>query len=72
VIDYAQHLIQMEFMIRVTHDACLSKNYAGAKDIATQLLAETKLLVNTLDFMADEQARIEFERFGRHVGSVQP
>jgi hypothetical protein len=71
VIDYAHHLIKMEFMTRVVHDACLCKNYTGARDITVELLAETKLLLNTLTLMQDEQARIEAERFGHRV-RVQP
>ena len=72
MIDYAQHLIKMEFMLRVVHDACLSNNYDGAKDITLELIAETKLLLNTLNHMSDEQARIEMERFGGRVARVQP
>ncbi len=59
IVDYAQHLIKMEYMVRVIHDACLSRNFDGAKDIATELVAETRLLVNTLTLMREEQAKTE-------------
>jgi hypothetical protein len=62
MIDYAKPLINIEFMTRVVHDACLSKNYTGAKDIAIQLSAEVKLLVNTLTHMAEEQEKLEVAR----------
>lgn len=67
MIDYAQHLIKIEFMTKVVHDACLSRNYEGAKDISLELMAETKLLINTLTHMSDAQAQLEAERFGHRV-----
>ena len=67
MIDYAQHLIKIEFMAKVVHDACLSRNYEGARDITLELMAETKLLLNTMTHMQEEQARIEAERFGHRV-----
>lgn len=70
MIDYANPLINIEFMTRVIHDACLSKNYTGAKDIAVQLAAEVKLLVNTLTHMTDEQDRIEAERLAHRGRSI--
>ena len=70
MIDYAKPLIAIEFMTRVVHDACLSQNYRGAKDIATELAAEVKLLINTLTHMSEEQERIEAERLAHH-GRVQ-
>ena len=48
MIDYAQHLIKIEFMTKVVHDACLSRNYEGARDITLELMTETKLLLNTM------------------------
>jgi hypothetical protein len=69
VIDYAKPLIAIEFMTRVVHDACLSQNYTGAKDIAVELAAEVKLLINALAHMASEQERIEAERVA-HRGRV--
>jgi hypothetical protein len=62
VIDYAKPLIAVEFMTRVVHDACLSKNYTGAKDIAVELAVEVKLLINALTHMVEEQGRLEAER----------
>ena len=69
VIDYAKPLIAIEFMTRVIHDACLSQNYTGAKDIAVELAVEVKLLLNTLTHMAEEQGRLEAER-AAHRGRV--
>lgn len=65
VIDYARPLLAIEFMTRVVHDACLSSNFTGAKDIAVELSAEVKMLINSLTHMAEEQARAEAERVAR-------
>jgi len=62
VVDYAQPMINIEFMTRVIHDACLSQNYHGAKDLAVALSAEVKILINSLTHMTEEQERIEAER----------
>lgn len=62
MIDYAKPLINIEYMTRVVSDACLNKDYANAKNIAVELAAEVKLLINTLTLMQEEQARIERER----------
>ena len=65
VVDYAQPMINIEFMTRVIHDACLSQNYHGAKDLAVALSAEVKILINSLTYMIEEQERTEAERVAR-------
>ena len=67
MIDYAQHLIKMEYMMRIISDACLAQNYDKANDIALELGAENKILINTLLFMTQEQ-KIQEER--RRNGSA--
>jgi hypothetical protein len=61
MVDYAQHLIKMEYMMRIISDLCLAQNYDKANDIALQLGAENKLLMNTLLLMTQEQ-KIREER----------
>lgn len=59
--ELSDHLVNVEFMVRIINDACLSKNYTGAKDIAVQLAAENARLVTKLQQMHDEQERAIFE-----------
>lgn len=61
MVDYAQHLIKMEYMMRIISDLCLAQNYDKANDIALELGAENKLLMNTLVLMLQEQ-KIREER----------
>lgn len=61
MVDYAQHLIKMEYMMRIISDACLAQIYDKANDIALELGAENKLLMNTLLLMTQEQ-KIREER----------
>ena len=62
MIDYAKPLINIEFMTRVVSDACLNGNFDKAKDIAVELSAEVKLLLNTLAIMQEEQKAAEAAR----------
>jgi hypothetical protein len=62
MIDYAKPLINIEYMTRIVSDACLNKDYTNAKNIAVELSAEVKLLINTLTLMQEEQARLDRER----------
>lgn len=56
--DYARPLINIEFMQRVIHDACLNRDYLNAKKVALELAAEAKLLTHTLSIMEEEQAKL--------------
>jgi hypothetical protein len=60
--DYAKPLINIEFMQRVIHDACLNKNYKAARDIAMELAAEARLLTMTLSLMQEEQDKMDRAR----------
>jgi len=62
MIDYAQHITRIEFITRVVDDACLARKYKEAKDVAIEMLAETKMLVNALAHMREEQEKQEEER----------
>lgn len=55
VIDYAKPLINVEYITRIIHDACLNKDYKHAREIAIELSAEVRLLINTLTLMEGEQ-----------------
>jgi hypothetical protein len=66
LIDYAKPLINVEFMTRVIHDACLSKNYKGAKDISIELAAEVKLLINALTLMQEAQEKADADFMSKH------
>lgn len=57
IVDYAKPLITIEFMQRVIHDACLNKDYANARKVAFELLAEAKMLTHTLAMMQEEQEK---------------
>lgn len=56
--DYARPLINIEFMQRVIHDACLNHDYVNAKKVALELATEAKLLTHTLSIMEEEQAKL--------------
>ena len=64
MIDYAKPLINIEFMTRVVHDACLGKDYDNAKNVTVELAAEVKLLLNTLTLMIEERDKLEAARRG--------
>lgn len=62
MIDYAKPLINIEFMTRVVHDACLSQDFNNAKNVTVELAAEVKLLLNTLTLMIEEREKQEAAR----------
>lgn len=57
VVDYARPLMNIEFMQRVVHDACLRYDYENAKKISVELAAEVRLLLHTLTLMEEEQKK---------------
>ena len=42
--DYSTHLIKMDTISRVIHDACLHRNYEDAKRLIDELIEESVLL----------------------------
>jgi hypothetical protein len=48
IIDYAQHLIRLESLLRSCHDLCLDRRYGQAAVEAIQIRAEARLLELTL------------------------
>lgn len=55
-IDYAQHLILLEQLMRSCHDLCLDKRYGQAADEAIRIQQEARALELTLAEM-DRRAR---------------
>lgn len=51
IIDYAQHLIRLEQLMRQAHDLCLDREYGQAQDIAQAIRTEARLLDITLSEM---------------------
>ena len=56
LIDYAQHLIRLETLMRSCHNLCLDRRYGQAADEAIQIQQEARLLELTLAEM-DRRAR---------------
>ena len=59
MIDYASPLINIEYMTRMVHNLCLERKYDTGKDVAVQLAAEVKMLINTLTHMHEEQRKAD-------------
>lgn len=56
--DYARPLINIEFMQRVVHDACLLQDYVNARKVACELIAEAKILTHILAIMEEERVKL--------------
>lgn len=56
LIDYAQHLIRLENLLRSCHDLCLDRRYGQAADEAIRIQQEARALELTLAEM-DRRAR---------------
>lgn len=54
IVDYARPLINIEFMQRVIHDACIRRDYENARKITLELATEARLLAHTLALMEEE------------------
>lgn len=57
MIDYAQHMIRMEQLMREAHDKCLDNNYLSARNTAMDIMTEARLLAITLAEMAEQESR---------------
>jgi hypothetical protein len=62
MIDYAKPLINMEYMTRIIHDACLKQDFENAQKIAVELQAEVKMFIHTLTLMIEEREKQEAAR----------
>lgn len=51
LIDYAAPLMNVERLAKQVHDACLHKTLGEAEERALELVAEARLLVQTLRHM---------------------
>lgn len=65
LIDYAQHLIRIEKLMRTCHELCLKQNYVDAFNEAMHIAAEAKLLATTLKDMRVQQVAREEKINGR-------
>lgn len=57
MIDYAQHLIKLERLLKQAHDLCLLREYASAAAVMTEVTAESRLLTVTLTEMQRAKQR---------------
>lgn len=54
LIDYATPLMNVERLAKEVHDRCLHSTLAQAQEKALELVAEARLLVQTLRHMQDK------------------
>ena len=57
IIDYAQHLIKIEVLVKKIHNLTLDNDYLGAYDLIAPALAELRLLSATLAIMQNAKTR---------------
>ena len=55
IVDYAQHLMALERMIKETHAMCLKRQYNDAGRITYDIIAETRKLCLCLHYMDDQE-----------------
>ena len=51
IVDYAMPLINIERMVRETHDLCLAGKFDAAREVTLLLTTETRVLQATLAIM---------------------
>lgn len=44
IIDYAQHMMKIERLLKATHDACLDKDYETAMNLTPEIIVEARAL----------------------------
>ena len=66
MIDYAQHLIRLEKLVKEASDLCLDKEYMAAWNKALDIMTEGRLLSHTLTEMRQVEVRAEEERTARN------
>jgi hypothetical protein len=55
MIDYARPLLMAEKQLKDMHDACLDKKFKAAIEHGLAAIAETKLAVNSIYFIIEEE-----------------
>ena len=51
IVDYAQHLMALERMLKETHSLCLDKNYMDAGRLTYDIIDEARKLSMCLHYM---------------------
>lgn len=57
IIDYAQHLIKVEKLLRQVHDYAVNRGYSEAFELIAPIQAELRLLSATLAIMQNATIR---------------
>ncbi len=55
IIDYAMPLMNIERMVKETHNLCLEGNYEAASEMALRLGAEARILTAVLAIMQNKE-----------------
>ena len=54
-IDYAKPCMMAEIALKEVHKAMLKRDFHAARERAFDSLAETKLMMNAIDFMQEQE-----------------
>ncbi len=57
IIDYAQHLIKIEKLLRETHDQCNEKKFKEAQHSCLNIIVEARLLQSCLTIMGEKTTK---------------
>jgi len=57
IIDYAQHLIKIEQLLRETHDLCNDKKINEAQRLCLNIIVEARLLQSCLTIMGEKTTK---------------
>jgi hypothetical protein len=57
IVDYAMPLMRIDKLAKQIHDDCLDGNLARAEEMAVHLIAEGRILRNSLVIMQSRNAR---------------
>lgn len=55
IVDYAQHLIALERILKETHALCLKQNYMDAGRLTYDIINEARKLSMCLHYMDDKK-----------------
>ena len=55
IVDYAMPMMKIETLMREIHDHCLMSEFDKAEIGVTHLIVESRLLLNTIRLMKNEQ-----------------
>lgn len=57
IIDYAQHMMHLEKLVKEAHYLCLHKQYNEAGKLCHDMIAETRRLCMCLHYMDDQETK---------------